>query len=88
MAQRHSREVGRSRLRSADNDGLLERHRGPREIRADGNLSFVEIVPQDGSGIAHTLRDQNVTVSMSGSGALQGLGSADPRSVANRDTSQ
>lgn len=70
-------ETGRSTLRSASGQVRLTAVSDRAAIRADDtDLAFVEIGITDGQGVLHVSRDRRVTVTVTGSGRLQGLASA------------
>lgn len=82
VARRDGVEVGREELRSAGEEVVLAATADRAAVTTDdGDLVFIEISVQDGAGIVHTLRDRRVSVSVRGSGRLQALGSADPKST-------
>ena len=81
VAYRNGEQAGRTVLRTAGDDVHLAATPDRIEIRADDtDLSFIDITVADQDGTVHVLRDCTVTVSVSGSGVLQGLGSANPAS--------
>jgi hypothetical protein len=82
VAFRKGGEVGRSALRSAGDELELRVTTDRSVIRVDDHdLAFVEICLSDDDGTVHVLRDREVTVTVTGAGILQGLGSADPQST-------
>ena len=84
VAFRDGQETGRATLRSANNDVRLTVAPDRGMISADDrDLAFVEISLADRHGNVHPLQDRLVTVTVEGSGVLQGLGSADPKSINN-----
>ena len=82
VAYRDGTETGRALLRTAAADDVRlaaspDRH----VIRADDtDLAYVDLTVCDADGNVHVSRDETVTVSVTGAGTLQGLGSGDPRS--------
>jgi beta-galactosidase len=74
-------ESGRMTLRSADSGVNLKVEADRMKINADDqDLAFVSISIVDDQGILKPLADREVTVTVEGSGILQGLGSANPKS--------
>ncbi|MDR6610721.1 glycoside hydrolase family 2 TIM barrel-domain containing protein [Leifsonia sp. 1010] len=81
VAHRGGAESGRSAIRTAGGDVTLTLSTERKEIIADDrDLAFIEIAFTDGQGTVHISRGDEVTVTVSGSGALQGLGSDNPAS--------
>lgn len=79
IAYRDGDETGRSMLVTAAHPLAIELTVDRTEVRADTtDLAFVSIALTDGNGIVHPDRDRAVTVSVSGAGVLQALGSANP----------
>lgn len=79
VAFRDGDEVSRSVLRTATPEVQLDVRPDTDTIAADAqSLVFVPIALTDPDGIVHVGRDRTVTVSVSGAGRLQALGSADP----------
>ena len=77
VAYKDGREVGRSRLESAGADIQLIAVADRTTIRsAPSDLAYVGITLTDARGVPHVLKDRPVTVEVTGSGALAGLGSA------------
>jgi len=73
-------EIGRMTLRSATGDVRLKVEVDRTEISAsDSDLSFVMISLVDEEGNLYNLADRKVTVSLEGTGFLQGFGSANPK---------
>lgn len=73
-------EVGRMSLASAESDLHIQTESDRTQIKADDNdLAFVTVSLVDANGIVKPLADRNVTVTVSGPGVLQGLGSANPK---------
>jgi hypothetical protein len=84
VAYRNGQETAREVLRSAAATTGLTATPDRTEIRADENdLAFVTISIADNAGIIDVLNNTAVTVTVSGNGVLQGLGSADPKSEDN-----
>jgi beta-galactosidase len=84
VAYRNGAEAGRTVLRTAGDDVRLAATADRPEIRADSNdLAYIDIAVTDQDGTVHVLRDCTITVSVSGRGVLQGLGSANPASEDN-----
>jgi len=72
-------ETGRSTLRSAGEDLVLDVTVEETVLRADGtDLAFVEIAVADPQGVVHPTRNRPVTVRVEGAGILQALGSGNP----------
>lgn len=72
-------ETGRAALTSATDALAVEVTPERSEVRADStDLAFVAIALTDGQGTVHPGLDRAVTVSVSGPGVLQALGSANP----------
>lgn len=81
VAYKHGVETGREELRSGGPDIQLRATPDRTEIRADdSDLAFVTVSIADKAGTVHVLENAELTVKVSGSGVLQGLGSADPKS--------
>jgi hypothetical protein len=83
VALRNGEESGRATLRTAGESVQLLIRADRTSVDADADLVFVEISLVDDDGTAHVLRDKELTVTVTGPGVLQGLGSADPRSTEN-----
>ena len=84
VAFRAGREVGRTTLRTAGTDVCLSVASDRDVLSAQpDDLAFVEIALADQAGNVHVLHDRPITVTVSGSGVLQALGSADPKSTNN-----
>jgi beta-galactosidase/beta-glucuronidase len=84
VAYRNGQETAREVLQSAAATTGLTATPDRTEIRADENdLAFVTISIADNAGIIDVLDNTAVTVTVSGNGVLQGLGSADPKSEDN-----
>jgi beta-galactosidase len=82
VALREGKVVGSCALRSAQDDFRLALGVDRQQITADDHdLAFVEISLADEAGVVHVLHDRPVTVTVSGPGVLQGLGSGNPRST-------
>ena len=81
VALRGGVEQGRALLRTASEvvraDVLVDRT----ELQGTGDLAFLEVSLVDDAGVVHVSRDRELSVTVSGAGVLQGLGSADPRST-------
>lgn len=72
-------ETGRSSLTSAGEDLIIELDPDRPEVRVDStDLAFVSIALTDGGGRVHPGKDRPVSVTVSGPGVLQALGSAHP----------
>ena len=79
IAYRDGMQDRRSELRTAGDQVRLRAVADRAEITADEwDLAFVEIALVDDAGVVHTATDRAVTLSVQGSGVLQGLGSARP----------
>jgi hypothetical protein len=84
VALRAGREVGRAVLRTAGSDVTLQVTPVRDAIRAGpADLAFLDIALADPTGTVHVTVDRRITITMSGCGVLQGLGSADPCSTNN-----
>ncbi|SEK62012.1 glycoside hydrolase family 2 TIM barrel-domain containing protein [Paenibacillus sp. OK003] len=84
IAYDNGEEIGRMKLRSAVNDVILKVKADRTVISAsDNDLSFVMITLQDKQGNLYNTADRKVSVSVTGSGILQGCGSANPKSEEN-----
>jgi hypothetical protein len=82
VALRAGRELGRTQVQTVGEAVRLQVTADRTEIRADGqDLAFLDISLVDERGTLHPGRDRRVTVTVTGAGVLQGLGSADPRST-------
>ncbi len=78
VSYRNGQEASRSVLRSAD-DARLTLVAETVELHADGqDLCFVNIQLADDHGVVELLENDTITVTVSGAGALAGLGSASP----------
>jgi beta-galactosidase len=72
-------EVGRSSLATASDDLVLTAEADRLDLRSDtADLAFVTISLTDGHGRVHNGRDRQVSVTVTGAGVLQALGSAHP----------
>jgi hypothetical protein len=81
VALRGGEEQGRAVLRSAGDVVRLDVVADRTSVGGVDDLSFVEMSLVDAGGTAHVTRDRDLTVRVTGAGALQGLGSANPRST-------
>jgi len=89
IAYRHGVETGRHTLRSAT---------GPLRLRAEvdravltatgGDLAHIALTLIDAHGTCHTAADRPVRVEVSGTGILQGFGSADPATEERFDATE
>ncbi len=79
IAYSDGKEQSRTHLSTAEKQVQLEAH-PDREQLVPGtrDLAYVSIALTDGNGIIHTGKDRPVTVTVSGAGTLQALGSANP----------
>jgi beta-galactosidase len=81
VAYTNGKETGRSLLMSAGSGVNLKLEADRAHITADDkDLAFVTISIVDESGIVKTFSDRKITVKVEGTGILQGLGSANPKS--------
>jgi beta-galactosidase len=81
VAWRNGNPAERTVLRTATGPVRLSLHADRTEITASaGDAAFIEISVVDGANQVHPGGDRSVTVSVAGSGALQGLASANPKS--------
>lgn len=76
-------EQGRAVLRTAGDALHLEVVADRTELTGPDDLAFVEIALVDDAGVVHVTLERELTVTLTGPGVLQGLGSADPRSTAD-----
>jgi hypothetical protein len=83
VALRGGEETGRTQLRTAGESMRLHVVADRTVLHGAGDLAFLDIAVVDADGITHATRDRELTVIVTGSGVLQGLGSADPRSADN-----
>jgi hypothetical protein len=83
VALRNGKESGRAVLRSAGEAVQLKVAPDRLSLGTDDDLAFVEIALVDAVGTTHTSRDRELTVTVTGAGVLQGLGSANPSSTDN-----
>jgi hypothetical protein len=81
VALRGGEEHGRTVLRTAGETVQLALALDRESVRSEGDLAFVEISLVDADGLGHVCVDREVTVTVSGAGVLQGLGSANPCST-------
>ncbi|MBY0217810.1 glycoside hydrolase family 2 protein [Paenibacillus illinoisensis] len=80
VAYTDGKEVGRTFLTSAGSELRLQVELDRTQIKADdSDLAFVQISLVDDKGILNPLADRRVSVTVTGSGVLQGLGSANPK---------
>jgi beta-galactosidase len=78
-AYRDGTATGTATLTSAASDVVINARADRTDLRADtSDLAFVTLELTDGSGVLHTDRDQAVSVTVAGAGALAALGSANP----------
>jgi beta-galactosidase len=81
VAIRNGQPVETISLTTAGSDTQLTATADRTSLRADHtDLAFIDISITDENGIVHVLQNENVTVEVTGSGVLQGLGSAAPAS--------
>lgn len=81
VAYRDGEESGRSTLCTPGKDIGLTVVADREHISTDDrDLAFIDISVTDDHGVVHVLEDTALTVEVTGSGVLQGLGSADPAS--------
>jgi hypothetical protein len=81
VALRAGESQGHARLLTAGDELQLSVTPDRAELMAaDGELSFVDICLVDAEGTTQVSRDLGLTVTVTGAGVLQGLGSADPTS--------
>ena len=79
VAYRDGGECGRTVLRSAIGDVLLDVRAERSEVACDGrDLAYVTISLVDGDGTTYPSADRQVVVALDGPGVLQGLGSGNP----------
>lgn len=84
IASTDGQAIGRMKLHSATSEVQLKVEADRTDITAsDRDLSFVMISLVDGQGNLYNTADRKVSVQVEGSGVLQGLGSADPKSSEN-----
>lgn len=84
VAYGHGKEIGRSRLCTAQEDMKLCVRADKTVLKADGSdLAYLEIELTDPMGVIHMEADREVTVSVEGGIHLQGFGSADPNGSYN-----
>ncbi|WP_138750754.1 glycoside hydrolase family 2 TIM barrel-domain containing protein [Paenibacillus sinopodophylli] len=84
VAYTDGQETGRTVLKSAGNTEKLLVEVDRSEIEAsDRDLTFITVTIADENGILKPLADRNVTVTVEGSGVLQGFGSANPKLEGN-----
>jgi hypothetical protein len=81
VAFRGGQQVGQTVLSTADPDVVVKVVPDREVVHADDrDLAFVDISLADSRGTVHVLQDRPITVTVTGAGRLQGLGSAQPKS--------
>lgn len=83
VALRNGQEQSRAALRTAGEALLLQAVADRTTVNAEADLCFVQISLVDDNGTTHVTRDRELSVTVTGPGVLQGMGSADPRSTEN-----
>lgn len=80
------KETGRFVLKTADEKVELQIVCEGETLKADGeDLAFVTAKLVDKDGIENLFAEKKVTVSVEGTGTLQGFGNADPRAIGSYD---
>lgn len=79
-------ETGRFVLQTAEDAVELQTVCEGQELKANGSdLAFVTVKLTDKNGVENIFAQKEVTVSVEGSGVLQGFGNADPRAIGSYD---
>jgi beta-galactosidase len=82
VARRGGTEAGRFALTTATGPVLLDARVDRPQITADpADLAYVTLTIVDAAGAVHTTGDRRVSIEVDGPGVLQGLCSANPRTV-------
>jgi beta-galactosidase len=80
IAYRDGKECGRTAVRSAAGNVLLDARADRDHVTADGqDLAYIAISLVDGDGTAYTSAERRVSVEIAGPGEIQGFGTANPR---------